>query len=130
VLVNSRTKNAVLAKKRNGPRTLWQRRVRGEVYVGVFLIRPPRLSGYGEKRAQMLIGGLDGVRGAVCVVGGIITKQAKVGACFGPNVVGFGRMNTHARVNVRVRIGDLVADAGRTIHQAVDERRSWILKDL
>jgi len=26
--------------------------------------------------------------------------------------------------------GDLVADAGRAIHQAVDERRSRILKDL
>ena len=119
-----------MAEKRNGPRTRRQRRIGGEVHVRVLLIRLPRLSVYRQKRAQMLIGGLDGIRGAVRVVGVVIIIHAKVRACFGPNVVGFRRMNTHARVDVRVRIGDLIADAGCTIHQAVDERRSWILKDL
>src|SRR5262249_42191290 len=78
----------------------------------------------------MLSGGLDGVRAAVRVIGVVIIMHAKVGAGFGPNVVGFRRMHTGGRVNVRFRIGDLVADAGGAIHQAIDERRRWILKDL
>jgi hypothetical protein len=78
-----------MAIKRNGPRTLWQRRVRGEVHVGVLLIRPPRLSGYGQKRAQVLIRGLNGLRVAGGAVGDVIIIHAKVGTCFGSNVIGF-----------------------------------------
>ena len=78
----------------------------------------------------MPVGGLDGVRGAVRVVGIVIIVHTKVGARFRPDVVGFRRMNARARVNVPIRISDLVADAGRTVHQAIDERRGWIQKDL
>jgi hypothetical protein len=87
-----------MAEKRNGPRTRRQLRIGGEVHVGVLLIRPPGLFVDRDERAQMLSGGLDGIRGAVRVVGIVIIIHAEVRACLGPNVVGFRRMNTDAGV--------------------------------
>ena len=100
-----------------------------EVHVRVFLIRPPGPARLRQERAQVLIGGLDGVRRAVGVVRGVVVEHAEVGARLGPDVVGLRRMHAHARVDVVGRVRDLAADAGRAVDQAVDERRLRIHED-
>jgi hypothetical protein len=78
----------------------------------------------------MLIGVLDGIGSAVLVVGLIVVVDSEVRPGLGPDVIRFRRMYADARVHVIGCVGNLLTDAGRPGHEAVDERRIRIHEDL
>src|ERR1700730_2237971 len=99
-----------MAEQRKGPRTHRQRNVVGQVHIGVFLIRPPRLPRLRQKGGQVLITHYDRVRRAggrrrAREVGVVVGSNRLEGlASLGPYVVGLGWMNVQAQIDARVDV--------------------------